>query len=239
MVAIEQAPRRLRRDSIFFPAMAVAMALVVFIGFAPTYYLRSQFNGPELSLLKMVHGAAFTGWIALLIGQTGLIARGHRDLHRKLGVVGALLASLMIALGLALALDALRRGFTPPGGPPPATFFIVPLGDIFGFAILVGLGIANRKRLDWHKRYMLMGTVFLLGAGVARFRLDFVQQAALPMAFLAQDLFVAALAAYDLSTRRRIHPATLISAGVMIASQVGRMAIGGTAWWQAFAHSLL
>jgi len=81
MVAIESTPRARpkRSDSVFFPLMAIAMALVVFVGFAPTYYLREQFNGPPLNLLRMVHGAAFTGWIALLVTQTGLIAANRRD----------------------------------------------------------------------------------------------------------------------------------------------------------------
>src|SRR6185295_2421075 len=101
MVAIESTPRARpkRSDSVFFPLMAIAMALVVFVGFAPTYYLREQFNGPPLNLLRMIHGAAFTGWIALLVTQTGLIAANRRDVHRKLGVAGAGLAVLMVILG--------------------------------------------------------------------------------------------------------------------------------------------
>ena len=190
--------------------MATAMALVAFIGFAPTYYLKYQFNGPELDVWRMAHGAAFTGWIALLIIQTGLIARGHRDIHRKLGVLGACLAALMVVLGLVLALDALRHGFTPPGGPPPATFFAVPVGDMIGFVALVGLGVANRRRLDWHKRYMLMGTAMLLDAAAARFWPHFVQQAVLPMSFFrTADLFVVALGVHGrlaLAARPSGHP---------------------------------
>src|SRR5689334_9066629 len=109
MVTIEQAPRAKRSDSVFFPLMAITMALIVFAGFAPTYYLKYQFNGPPLDLLKMIHGAAFTGWIVLLITQTGLIAGNRRDLHRKLGVAGTGLAVVMVVLGTLLAIDALRR----------------------------------------------------------------------------------------------------------------------------------
>ena len=240
MVTIEQAPRAKRSDSLFFPLMAITMALFVFAGFAPTYYLKYQFNGPPLSLLKMIHGAAFTGWIALLITQTGLVASNRRDLHRKLGVVGAGLAILMVVLGTMLAIDALRRGFVPPGAPiSPATFFAVPMGDLAAFLAMVSLGVLNRKRMDYHKRYMLLATAAIIGAAVARIQLDLIQWAALPMSFLVVDLFILAVAAYDLAIKRRVHPATIWSGVIIIGSQALRMWIGGTRAWSDFANSLL
>ena len=241
MVTIEQAPPRAKRsDSVFFPLMAITMALIVLVGFAPTYYLKYQFNGPPLSLLKVIHGAAFTGWIALLVTQTGLVASNRRDLHRKLGVVGAGLALLMVALGTMLAIDALRRGFIPPGAPiSAAAFFAVPMGDITAFIAMVGLGVLNRKRMDYHKRYMLLATAAIIGAAVARIQLDVIQWAALPMSFLVADLFILAVASYDLTTKKRVHPATIWSGVIIIGSQALRMWISGTQAWNDFANSLL
>ena len=241
MATIDQAaPRRARRsDSVFFPSMAIVMALVVFAGFAPTYYLKYQFNGPPLNTLMMVHGAAFTAWIALLVTQTGLIANNRRDLHRKLGVLGAGLAVLMVVLATALAVYALRHGFAPVGAPSPIVFFAVPMGDVVGFIAMIWLGISNRKRLDYHKRYMLLGTALITDAAVARIRLSIVQQAALPISFLVVDLFVVAMAVYDLATRRRVHPATLWSAVILVGSQALRMWIGGTQVWHDLVTRLL
>lgn len=238
MAAIEQARPR-RSDSIFFPAMAIAMALVVFTGFAPTYYLKYQFAGPPLSLLMMIHGAAFTAWIAFLIVQTGLVAASRRDLHRMLGVAGACLAAMMVVLGTALAVETLRRGFFPPGTPSAIAFFAVPMGDMAGFVVMICLGIINRKRLDHHKRYMLLGTALIMDAAAARIRLDVIQQAALPMSFLVCDLFILAVVIYDLWTKGRVHPATVWSAIIIVGSQVLRLWIGGTQIWHVFATSLL
>ena len=239
MATIEQAPPRARRsDSVFFPLMAITMVLIVFAGFAPTYYFKSQFNGPPLSLLKMIHGAAFTAWIALLVTQTGLIASNRRDLHRKLGVAGACLAVVMVVLGTMLAVDALRRGVFVPGVSAIA-FFAVPMGDMAGFIVMVFLGVINRKRLDYHKRYMLLGTALIIDAATARIRLDVIQQAALPMAFLVSDLFILAMALYDLATKRRVHPATIWSGIIIISSQALRMWIGGTQAWHDLVALLL
>jgi hypothetical protein len=239
MVTIDRAPRQTRSDSIFFPTMAIIMALVVFAGFAPTYYLKYQFNGPPLSVLKMVHGAAFTAWIALLITQTGLVAGNRRDIHRKLGVAGACLAALVVALGTMLAIDALRRGFVPPGAPSAAAFFAVPMGDMAAFTTLAGLGVLNRKRMDYHKRYMLMATAAIIDAAVARFPLGVIQQGGLPVVFLVSDLFVVAMALYDLAAKRRMHPATLWSGAILVGSQILRLWIGGTQFWHDFAMSLV
>ncbi len=240
MVTIEQAPARAKRsDSRFFPFMAIAIALVVFAGFAPTYYLKYQFNGPPLSLLKMVHGAAFTAWIALLVTQTGLIASNRRDLHRKLGVVGAGLAVLMVVLGTTLAVDALRRGFAPPGAPSPIAFFAVPIADMVCFTVLVSLGVLNRKRMDYHKRFMLLATAAIIDAAVARIQLNVIQRAALPMSFLVVDLFILVVVLYDLATKRRVHRATIWGGIIIIGSQVLRMWIGGTQAWHDLVALLL
>ena len=230
--------RPARADSIFFPAMALAMALVVFAGFAPSYYLKSVFNAPPpISPLMAMHGAAFTGWIALLVAQTGLVAANRRDMHRALGAAGVALAAAMVVLGLMLPHDALVRGFTPPGGPPPAVFFIVPVGGILAFLVLVGLGTANRKRADAHKRYMLLATALLVEPAAAR--LPVVRELPPPVFFGIADLFIVAMIAYDFSQRGRIQRATWICAAVIVASQVLRLVIGFTPAWQAFANSLI
>ena len=66
--------------------------------------------------------------------QTRLIAGRRTPLHRRLGVVGGLLAVAMLIVGTMAAIASARRGFTPPGGPPPLTFLIIPLGDLLVFA---------------------------------------------------------------------------------------------------------
>src|SRR3546814_7527951 len=43
-----------------YAAAAVVALALVFAGFARTYYLRSAFDGPPLTLLLYVHGAVMT-----------------------------------------------------------------------------------------------------------------------------------------------------------------------------------
>ena len=163
MTVAQHAARPARADSVFFSGMALAMAAVVFAGFAPTWFLRFYFQPPEaLSLLRVVHGTAFTLWVVLFIAQTSLVAANRRDIHRKLGWWGAGLAVVMLVLGWMAAVDSLRQGVTPVPGVSPAAFFVIPVSSLVVFAPLVLLGIMNRKRPDQHKRYMLMSTNVLL-----------------------------------------------------------------------------
>ena len=72
-------------DRQFYTGMALAAAVVVFVGFAPTYFLRGSDQSTPLPTYLHVHGFLFTTWIALFIAQTSLVAARRTDLHRRLG----------------------------------------------------------------------------------------------------------------------------------------------------------
>ena len=228
-----------RRDRRFFTGMAVAAILVVFAGFAPSYYLKVVLGRPgvsgaqTLSPLLHAHGFVFTAWMVLYLVQTRLIAARRVKLHRRLGVGAVLLAAAMVLLGSAVAIDAARRGVAPPGGPPPLVFMIVPLADLVIFSTLVGAGIWFRRRGDAHKRLMLMSTISILTPAIARLPGVLVLG---PLAFFAlTDFFVVVCLVYDRVTRGRVHPAFWWGGGLLLASQIGRLAIAGTAAWLALA----
>ena len=104
-----------RRDE----AAAVALALSVLIGFAPTYYLKGLYGTPALSSLVHVHGMLFTLWTLFVVTQTTLVAARRTDLHRRLGIVGGMLAVPMLAVGTAVAIPAAKRDPIPGLQPLP------------------------------------------------------------------------------------------------------------------------
>jgi len=239
VVAAPRAADAWRRDRRFFTGMAVAAMLTVFAGFAPSYYLKVVLGRPgisgllTLSPLLHLHGFVLTSWFVLFLVQTRLVAARRIDIHRRLGVAGGVLAALMVVAGLTAAVDSARRGFTPPGGPPPLVFMAIPLADMAIFSTLVAAGIWFRRRADIHKRLMLTSTISLLTPAIAR--LPGVLMAG-PLAFFAlTDMFVVACLVYDRVTRGRVHPAFWWGGGLLLASQIGRLAISGTAAWLAFA----
>ena len=100
---------------------------------------------------------------------------------------------------------------------------------------MLALGWMNRSRPDYHKRYMLLATAMLLDAAVARIPIGFIETNALIASVIGADLFIVAMMAYDFATKRRVHPATLWSALIIVGVQVGRIWLGGTQIWHDFA----
>jgi hypothetical protein len=77
-------------DRLFYSSMAVVMALTVFAGFAPTYYLRASFGAPVtvsgsavLTPLVHVHAVLFSAWVLLFIAQTTPVATRRVSMARQ------------------------------------------------------------------------------------------------------------------------------------------------------------
>jgi hypothetical protein len=219
-----------RRDRRFFTGMALVAAFTVFVGFAPTYYLKGISKAPPLPPLVHVHGMLFTAWIVLLIAQTSLVAVKRTDLHRRLGILGAVLAVAMTVLAYFTALGALHRSRMSP------EFLAVPLTTVVLFPAFVAAALIIRRNAEAHKRLMLIATMELLTAAVGRWPVI----VGLPPfgSYAITDMFLAALLIYDLVSRRRPHPATVWGGLIFIASQPLRQILGGTAAWLTFVHWL-
>src|SRR5687768_273770 len=226
------------RDRRFFTGMAVAALLTVFVGFAPSYYLKAVLGGqgvfgrPDLSPLLHVHGLVFTTWLVLFLVQTRLVAGRRLALHRRLGYASLAVAAAMVVVGFGAAVDAARRGSAPPGVPPLA-FLAIPMADLAIFSILLGGAVWFRNRGDIHKRLMLVATISILTPAIAR--LPGVLAGGPLVFFALTDLFAVACLVYDKITRGRVHPAFWWGAGLLVGSQVARLALSGTSAWLAFA----
>jgi len=225
-------------ERLFYTGVAGAMFVAVFLGFARSFFLRPWF--PDVPAAPepvfFVHGLLFTAWLVLLVAQPALVAARRTDLHRKLGWVGAGLAVAMVALGTFGALVAARRPTGFVDVPiPPLQFLAVPLFDMALFATLVGLAIVKRRNTQSHKRLMLLASVNLLAAGIARWPFA-MMQAGPPMYFGLSDLFIVALGAWDLASRGRLHPVTLWGGLAIVVSQPLRLVLSGTEGWLAFAR---
>ena len=222
------------RERVFFTGMAIAFALVVFAGFSRTFYLRPYFDARPLIPLLVVHGILFTSWLALLLIQTTLVATKRTQTHMRLGIAGGILASSMVIIGTVTALVRAKSP-SPVPGVNPLSFLTIPLGDMLIFSILVASAFYFRRRVDVHKRLMLLATIAILPAAIARLPFAFVQQYG-PLAFFGlTDLFIVPCLIYDLITRGRPHRATVLGGALIVISHPLRFVIGGTHAWIAFA----
>ena len=227
------ASRRWQTHRAFFTGLSLLMVLAVFVGFSRTYYLKDLYGTPELPALFHVHGLLFTTWMVFLVVQTGLVATRRTALHRRLGVAGGVLALAMTVAAMAMTLDLARRSAAAPTEIALA-FTIVPFFTVIVFPVLVGAALFYRRQPETHKRLMLIATLELVAAGVARIP----GAGSMPLFFVLTDLGLVAILAYDVIARGRPHAATVWGGLFLITTQVIRTTAGATATWIAFARIL-
>ncbi|MEQ1606736.1 MAG: hypothetical protein ABL999_17880 [Pyrinomonadaceae bacterium] len=226
-----------RSDRRLFLLASAFFAIVIFIGFGPTYYFKLLSGSlPAGSILIHTHGSIMTAWVMLFILQVFLIRTKRAKVHMNLGVLGIALAILLVFIGFLTAVAAAKYGSasTPPG-IPPLSFLIVPLTDILVFIGLFGAAIYYRKRFADHKRLMLLTVLNFLPPAIARIPIEPVRALG-PIVFFGVPVLLAiGLVAYDTWRNRKLNRVFLIGSLILIASYPLRLAVSGTETWIAFA----
>jgi hypothetical protein len=200
----------------FYTWIAAGAALIVFLGFARSYYLDRFFFNEPLTPLLHVHGLLLTLWFVLFLAQVRLVAIGRVGLHRQLGVAGGVIAGLAVVVGGAVAFFASKREFLAhPDSTRDLVGFAVPAiagfailcGFLLNFSLFVGLAIYFRRRADVHKRLMVLATCSILGPALARIFVPYLVHTDIWAKFAMYDFFAVACIAYDTIRTRRLHPA--------------------------------
>jgi len=224
-----------RRERIFYTGMSIVIAIIVFAGFSRTWFLRPYFPQVQpLIPILVLHGVVFSSWIALFITQTSLVAAKRTRTHMRLGIAGGVLAGAMIIMGTITAIVR-AKGPSPIPDVNPLSFLTIPLGDMLVFGILMSCAFYFRRRVDIHKRLMLVATIGILPAAVARLPFAFIAQGG-PLAFFGlTDLLIIPCLIYDVISRGRPHRATVLAATLIVLSQPLRLMVGGTHAWLVFA----
>jgi len=183
--------------------------------------------------------------------QTWLVASGRTLAHRTWGMLGIAWATAMVFIVFATV--AVRINILSAAGyrTEALAFSWVQIGGILLFATIFTLAIVNVKKSEIHKRLLLLGTIALLDAPIARWFLVFLAPPVpagqiapppplfitIPPALIADVLLVVAMA-YDWRTRGRPHPVYLIGGAALLAYQITRPLIGESPIWQSIAAAI-
>jgi FtsH-binding integral membrane protein len=221
-----------RYDHFFFSGMALLLLAIVFVGFAPTYYLAGLLHAPLPSRIIHIHAAVFTCWILLFVAQVSLVSAHRVDMHRRLGVIGFLLASAMVVIGLMAATDSLARNFPP--GRDALFFYVVPTSNMLVFGVLMAFAYRTRTNPAAHKRLILIATSGLTVAAINRWPIALVHHNVFA-ATRVSYLFVLLLVAYDFWSTCRIHRATLWASAFLVLVFEIRFLVAKTMAWHVFA----
>ena len=237
----------------FYLWLALTCAVIGIGGFMGTYWLQlpaGTFRGPPV---LHIHGALCTAWVLYLISQSSLVTRGKVRNHRDWGLLGIALASVLVVVAVIVAVIGMNDRIAAGYGDAARSFLIVPLSAIGIFAGFTAAAIANVKRPEWHRRFMIVGTVGLVQAAAGRvFFLIAVGggpgirpgvlppkpvSLAGPAAFLLELIIIAGMIR-DWRVLRRVHPAWIIGAAVIAALVIVRVPLSSTAGWLGFASWL-
>ena len=231
-------------DRNFFLTYVVLIWFGILGGFVPEILEHIAKNQPDYPFIIHVHAVAFVGWLVVLTIQTLLIRRSRHDLHRKLGVAAMALAAIMIVVGPATAIYMQRYHWGTPDSDP--AFLAVQLTDILAFAGFVTAAFVLRGDPSAHKRLILLATLYISDAGFARFLgggIHGIFGDSLwpyrPSLYLANDVLILGLGAYDFATRRRLHPAYVAGLFWVAANQLTASLLESSPTWKAVAVKLI
>jgi hypothetical protein len=220
--------------------MAMFVLLTTFAGFAPSYYLRGLVPAPHpyepLRPYVFLHGLIFSAWVILFAVQTSLISSGRTAIHRRLGIAGISLVAAMIPMALMVAILGVGRPLTAAPGINPLSWLAVPLLDIPVFAGLIIGALIKRRTPATHKRLMLIAMVDMVRPSLGR--LLPLAHAPGPVPLLAPLLLLIPLVVFDLRTRGKVHPATLVGSLLVAGVTILTLASWQTSVWMAFARAV-
>lgn len=172
-IGVQSNPAAGRARVGFFTAAATLMAVIVFVAFSRTFYLRPLFETTDLSVRLgqdglpfhlILHGLALSLWYALFCLQAWLIALRSVRFHRQIGYFGIAAASAVIISGTVTTIRFVPRRLTDGGDY--SMFSGIVVGNFLSllvFSALIWLAIYWGRRVNAHRRLMFLASVAILG----------------------------------------------------------------------------
>lgn len=231
-----------RVKPLFFVWISVYCCFLAFGGFTPTYFAPISVGSlREVTPLVHIHGFLFFGWTLMLLTQTWLTAHGKIANHRTLGLAGISLATAMAITGLIVSAQ-FNGGFI--AGDEQSRGYQGLLNGWSAMAIFgtfFTLAIANIRRPEYHKRWIVLATCAILSAAVSRLYLPLFDFEPVPrwLVYLTVDSIIVACLINDWRVLGRPHIVTVIGGTVLLSSQMFRGFIGDTETWRTIADSLI
>ena len=228
----------------FFTVMPGVILLIVVAGFTRTLFARPLFRPAPIPPYLYVHGIVLTCWFVWAWVQSLLVSAGRIANHRRLGAVGACFAVGVVAAALMASFGSVsRKPFDLDAsasimgtGLTGITVAQFRSGVIWGnivnalsFAIFVAGAVIFRRRPQIHKRLMLLASISIVEPAVARIArwpgFGGEQGPLIPTVIWS---LVAAIAVYDLVSRKRLEKATVFAIVWLLIVRNGAVWVSNT-----------
>ena len=212
-----------RRDRAVIAGLVFVIWLAILTGFGIDILRKVGTGGLDYPLVIHLHALTFGAWLVLLASQVWLVRTRRVAVHRRLGMAALFLIPLMLILGPAAAIIHNRNPYMPDYW---LSFMGTQFANVLGCVVLLTAGFLMRRHASAHKRLMLMGTIAVTEPGfsriwaqplIARLGEGYVQH--FLSIYIGTLVLVIAVGAYDLATRRRLHPAYVAAALWIFANE--------------------
>jgi hypothetical protein len=231
-------PVRLRY---LYVGIAVTVALIVFLGFAPTYWVPMANGTVAEHPVIHLHAALFSVWIMMFLLQAVFAARGQLALHREIGLFGIALAGAMVVSGLLAMVVNLGAAIGTPREGIVRANTALSVGAMVMFSTFIALAISNIKRPERHKRFIVLSMFAILQAAVARIIMlapAITHSQRVMLGTIVVDVLLLAVIALDARKHNRIHPVYVVGGLFLLTIQFLRRAVLETPVWLDFTNWL-
>lgn len=224
-----------------YVAWGMVCFIISMVGFWPSYFapmIARNYQSP--SSVMQFHVLFCMAWLVLLVSQPLLIIQGRPRLHRTIGVFGALVALGVVVTGVAVQIDVMplraKQGdeLNAVGNP------FIRLTLLLVYAVCIGLALVARRRIDWHKRLMLIGSFALLQSPVDRMTANVfgLQNIRGLMAVLSNIVLLILFLLWDRHNSGRVHPVTKWATIAIICFVLITPPMSFMRWWHDLAATI-
>ncbi|NOS94062.1 MAG: hypothetical protein HOP30_19265 [Cyclobacteriaceae bacterium] len=228
----------------FYVLLGIAAIVIVHIGFSRTYLAPVLSGTFSKRKILHVHGAIFMMWLVISTVQPFLVQMKQFQWHKRIGVLGFVLAGIMTLFGLYIGISASHIKISLGEEQAAKEFLFMPITDMILFATFAALALRSVKTPEAHKRYIVLTTLSILPAATVRtFSLftwwtnNEVVDTLLALLIMEITLYLALV--FDWAVERKIHPVYLWGGFWLIFVHALRDYAAKSDLWMAMADWVL
>lgn len=210
------------------------LVAVTIIGFAPRSLAIVAGNMANPPLVVHLHAAAMAAWTLLLALQASTMLAHRPALHRRLGLAAVALVPVLLVMLTLITVSRQHAAAGTPAAPIVNNILLLQIRAILLFPTFAIWGLLVRQSDPaMHKRLMLLATLNLIDAAIARMSwLPFNQ---FPASYLAVHGYLLLLLVpglvHDWLRHRSVHRAWWWGLALMLPWVVAAELVWDSPWW--------
>ena len=229
-----------RRRSKFYLLMGLVGLLAIFIGFSKPFIIPISLQRFKAPASIYIHAAFSFAWVFLFTIQAFLIQSKNYKVHMNLGILGVLISVGTSVTLIPVAKFIIVRDLKAGLGETAYSNSVGLLTTGIIFLLLVGFGLYYRKKIQLHKRLLLLATIVLLWPAWFRFRHFFpgVPRPDIWFGLVLADSLIVISWFWDKVINKRIHPALLYCGIAIIMEQTFEVFLYDSNLWRVIGKSI-